>query len=361
MLISHLHFDHLHIPSLRLLPHDTTLIVPLGAGSLLRGRGFTDVRETRAGETTRLGSVDVQTVPARHSARRGPHTRITARAVGYVLRSSGRTVYFAGDTDLFAEMAELAPVDVALLPIWGWGPKLGPGHLDPRTAAEAAALLDAGVVVPIHWGTYSPSILRNRPPSWLTEPVDRFGVELDRIGLGDRVRVLAPGERLVLPGDVRSSPSARRSRPCRTSAVTATPAVPQPARPRPQEPPGHGRRRVPQLAHVRDEGPISEREFEASVKRSSLRSDATAGRVFTYGPHTTLGRAGSSNVRRHDLQTLRGGVCEPTSSKGCLEVRTRLHLPEPSSHDTVEVPGSSPVVPTKCLLEGVGPSALSGA
>ncbi len=204
VLISHLHFDHLHIPSLRLLPHDTTLIVPLGAGSLLRGRGFTDVRETRAGKTTRLGPVEVLTVPARHSARRGPHTRITAAAVGYVLRSSGRDVYFAGDTDLFDEMAELAPVDVALLPIWGWGPRLGPGHLDPRTAAEAAALLDAGVVVPIHWGTYSPSILRHRRPSWLTEPVDRFGAELDRIGIGDRARVLAPGERLILPGDVRS-------------------------------------------------------------------------------------------------------------------------------------------------------------
>src|SRR5213079_3001561 len=48
------------------------------------------------------------------------------------------------------------PVDVALLPIWGWGPTMGPGHMDPGRAAEAAALLGARLAIPIHWGTYYP-------------------------------------------------------------------------------------------------------------------------------------------------------------------------------------------------------------
>jgi hypothetical protein len=56
-------------------------------------------------------------------------------ALGYLIRGSHQ-IYFAGDTDLFEEMATLAPdLDVALVPIWGWGPSLGPGHLDPRRAA----------------------------------------------------------------------------------------------------------------------------------------------------------------------------------------------------------------------------------
>jgi L-ascorbate metabolism protein UlaG (beta-lactamase superfamily) len=210
VLISHVHFDHLHIPSLRRLPSDTKLIVPAGAGVLLRRRGFTDVRQTRAGDTMSLDAVDILTVPARHSDRRGPHSRIAASAVGYVMRWSGRAIYFAGDTDLFPEMTDLAPVDVALLPIWGWGPTLGDGHLDPGRAAEAMALLGARQVVPIHWGTFSPSVVRRRRPAWLAEPVERFRSELDRMGLADRLRELAPGERLTLVGHGSTSPSPPR-------------------------------------------------------------------------------------------------------------------------------------------------------
>jgi L-ascorbate metabolism protein UlaG (beta-lactamase superfamily) len=200
VLVSHVHLDHLHVPSLRRLPSTTALVVPEGAGRLLGRRGFSDVRETQVGDTTRLGPLEIVTVPALHSDRRGPHSRVAAPPVGYLVQSSGRSVYFPGDTDLFPEMAGLAPVDVALLPIWGWGPSLGHGHLDPPRAAEAAAVLQARFVVPIHWGTYSPSIVRRRRPTWLGEPVDQFLAELSRIGLADRARVLAPGERLVLDG-----------------------------------------------------------------------------------------------------------------------------------------------------------------
>jgi L-ascorbate metabolism protein UlaG (beta-lactamase superfamily) len=196
VLISHVHLDHLHLPSLRRFDRETPVVVPRGAARLLHRARFTNVRETHVGDVVRLGAIDVATVPARHSDRRGPHSRVSAAAVGYVLRANGRSVYFAGDTDLFPAMAELAPVDVALLPIWGWGPTLGPGHLDPARAAQATALLDADVVVPIHWGTYSPSVVRRRPPQWLAEPVERFGTELEALDLAHRARVLQPGGRL---------------------------------------------------------------------------------------------------------------------------------------------------------------------
>jgi len=51
-------------------------------------------------------------------------------------------------------MAAFAPLDVALLPVAGWGKKMGPGHLDPQRAAAALALLRPQMAVPIHWGTY---------------------------------------------------------------------------------------------------------------------------------------------------------------------------------------------------------------
>jgi L-ascorbate metabolism protein UlaG (beta-lactamase superfamily) len=195
VLISHVHLDHLHVPSLRLLDA-SKVIVPAGAGRLLRRQRFTDVVETRVGDVARFGGVTVLTVPAVHSSGRGPHSRVRAPAVGYVLSSEHESVYFAGDTDLFDAMTDFADVDVALLPIGGWGRSLGPGHLDPQRAARATDLIVPRLVVPIHWGTYSPIGVPGRRPSWLHRPAEQFAVAMDEAGHGRRLRLLAPGERL---------------------------------------------------------------------------------------------------------------------------------------------------------------------
>jgi L-ascorbate metabolism protein UlaG (beta-lactamase superfamily) len=195
VLISHVHADHLHLPSLRLLGHDVTLVVPNGAADFVRRQGFHNAREVGVGDTVEIRGVSVTAVPAVHDARRGPHSRVSATPLGYVLR--GRyAVYFAGDTDLFPSMADIR-ADVALLPIWGWGRTLGPGHLDPVTAVQAMELVRPSVVVPIHWGTFSPVSVRG-VPAWLTRPLRQFEAELARTGATDRLRALAPGDSLVL-------------------------------------------------------------------------------------------------------------------------------------------------------------------
>lgn len=198
ILISHVHMDHLHVPSLRLFGPHVPIIVPAGAGALLRRKGFRDVRETTAGLTTSVGALTIETVPAVHGRRRGPHTRVAADAVGYVLRAGQVGIYFPGDTDLFPEMGTWAPIDVALLPIWGWGPTLGNGHLDPDGAVRATELVGPKLVVPIHWGTFSPVGLRRGRPSWVDEPVHGFRAGLRRAGAEERLRVLDPGGRLVV-------------------------------------------------------------------------------------------------------------------------------------------------------------------
>jgi L-ascorbate metabolism protein UlaG (beta-lactamase superfamily) len=196
VLISHVHMDHLHVPSLRMLGGDVQVVVPAGAGRLLRRHGFSNVVETTVGGRTIFGEVTVETVPATHPSGRGPHSRIRAAPVGYVLRSAHRSVYFAGDTDLFDGMADLHSIDVALLPIAGWGPSVGTGHLDPQRAARATELIRPQLVVPIHWGTYSPiSLLRNHP-GWLYDPAERFASAMADAGHGDRLRLLEPGGRL---------------------------------------------------------------------------------------------------------------------------------------------------------------------
>jgi L-ascorbate metabolism protein UlaG (beta-lactamase superfamily) len=142
VLISHGHYDHLDAKSLARLDRTTRLIAPARAAA--RVRGFEDVVEVEAGDEVPVGAVTVTATPAQHA--RG--------TVGYLVAGSLR-IYFAGDTDLFDAMSELGPgLDVALLPIAGWGPRLPPGHLDASRAVRALGLLRPRVAVPIHWGTY---------------------------------------------------------------------------------------------------------------------------------------------------------------------------------------------------------------
>jgi L-ascorbate metabolism protein UlaG (beta-lactamase superfamily) len=95
-------------------------------------------------------------------------------------------------------MAELAPVDVALLPVAGWGPSLGPGHMDAEQAARATALLRPGIAVPIHWGTYAPIGLKRGRDRLLRDPPLAFAEQVARLAPGTRVEILQPGGSLTL-------------------------------------------------------------------------------------------------------------------------------------------------------------------
>jgi L-ascorbate metabolism protein UlaG (beta-lactamase superfamily) len=197
VLISHVHHDHLHLPSLRRIDRDVPVLVPRGAGRLVSGAGFREVDELVTGDELRLGDLRLTAVPAVHGNRRSPIGRLRAEPLGYVLAHDDRRAYFAGDTDLSGAMRELGPIDVALLPIWGWGPTLGDGHLDPERAATAVEWIDPSVVVPIHWGTYSPMSARRGRPPWLDAPPEDFAARLHAVGLDDRLRRLAPGDTLT--------------------------------------------------------------------------------------------------------------------------------------------------------------------
>ena len=199
VLLSHAHHDHLDFASLNRVGRATPVVAPRGLGPLLRRRGFTDVHEMGVGETHEIGALRIEATFAAHDGARPPYPA-RAPALGYAVLGT-RRVYFAGDTDLFPEMAGLVPdLDLALLPIWGWGPSLGRGaHLDPTTAADALALLRPRIAVPIHWGTYAPLHRGLRTlPAFLADPRTAF-VRAAAEESDVEVRVLAPGELLELP------------------------------------------------------------------------------------------------------------------------------------------------------------------
>jgi L-ascorbate metabolism protein UlaG (beta-lactamase superfamily) len=193
VLLSHLHADHADLPSLRRVARSTPVLAPPGAGSWLTRRGLTDVRELGPGSEVAVGPVNVSATAAVHEDRRRPFGP-RADPVGYLVRGP-RSTYFAGDTDLFDAMEELrGSVDVALLPVWGWGPRLGPGHLDPERAARAAALIAPDVVIPIHWGSLAPLWPGGRMADpWV--PAREFARLAQRLAPAVEVRLLAPGGR----------------------------------------------------------------------------------------------------------------------------------------------------------------------
>jgi L-ascorbate metabolism protein UlaG (beta-lactamase superfamily) len=196
VLISHMHHDHLDLASLRLLSPNTPVLVPAGAGEWLRKRGFTEVAELSVGDVTRVGVIEIAAVEARHDGRRpgGPQ----AIALGYVAHGR-RAVYFAGDTECFPGMSNFSPSpDVALLPVAGWGPKLGPGHMDPLEAARAVALIEPRLAIPVHWGTLLPLGLIRRHRAQLGDPPRLFAERVAQIAPGVEVRILAPGQATLL-------------------------------------------------------------------------------------------------------------------------------------------------------------------
>jgi L-ascorbate metabolism protein UlaG (beta-lactamase superfamily) len=192
VLISHAHLDHLDPPSLRLLAPSVLAIVPRGWGRLVRRAGLRQVAEVEAGDRVPVGDVEVLATPAEHHGGRLPFGR-SAEALGYVVEGR-HSVYFAGDTDLFDGMRELAgKVDVALLPVAGWGPTLPPGHLDPAGAARAASIIRPRLAVPIHWGTLAAPRARPSDPE---RPAREFAELVVQQAPGVRAQVLQPGERL---------------------------------------------------------------------------------------------------------------------------------------------------------------------
>jgi L-ascorbate metabolism protein UlaG (beta-lactamase superfamily) len=194
VLVSHLHLDHLDLRSIRRIPAGATLLVPRGASKWLRRLGRVEVREIGRGESLDVAGVQVTGVRADHDGHRHHRGGDEIEPLGFLLEGGGRRTYFAGDTDLFAEMEAIGPVDVAILPVWGWGPTLGTGHLDPEGAAQALALLRARLAVPIHWGTFYPAGLRLLRPGPLSEPPLEFARHARELAPDAEVRVLRPGE-----------------------------------------------------------------------------------------------------------------------------------------------------------------------
>jgi L-ascorbate metabolism protein UlaG (beta-lactamase superfamily) len=164
----------------------------------MRSKGFTNVTEMAPGDVLNFYGVTVRATMAVHSGKREPRGPV-ALAIGYVIEAGEATIYFAGDTDIFPGMADLVPgeLDVAMIPVWGWGLVLGDGHLNPRTAADAVALLRPRYAVPIHWGTLAVAGLHRLKFARMENPPHEFAEAVAALDIDTEVLVTHPGERVA--------------------------------------------------------------------------------------------------------------------------------------------------------------------
>jgi L-ascorbate metabolism protein UlaG (beta-lactamase superfamily) len=197
VLVSHLHHDHADLGSLRRLGRETPMLVPPGSRKFFERHGCKATTELAPGASTRVGNLTVTAAEAVHPGGRRLFAK-HAEAIGFLVRGR-RRIYFAGDTDFFDGMSELDPeLDLALLPVWGWGPEIGPGHLDPAAAARAAAALSPRLAVPIHWGTLYPFGLERFNGDPLRQPGSEFAAAVRELAPQVATRVLSPGESVSL-------------------------------------------------------------------------------------------------------------------------------------------------------------------
>jgi L-ascorbate metabolism protein UlaG (beta-lactamase superfamily) len=196
VLVSHGHPDHLDRRSLEAIKGNPTVVVPRRLGPMVRRWLGCEVVELRPGERRDVRGVPIEAVRAKHWIAPGAPR---AQPLGYLV-GDRTVVWFAGDTARYPEMIALrGRVDVALLPVWTWGPHLGPGHLGPEGAADVAGVVGARVAVPIHWGTLYPRRLHRLWTGPLVQPGDRFAAAAARVAPSTDVHVLRPGDSTIVP------------------------------------------------------------------------------------------------------------------------------------------------------------------
>lgn len=197
VLISHAHWDHLDVPSLRKIDGEPLFIVPPGVDKILYKNGLNKVRVMEVGEKIEIGELIITATPAAHDGNRLRYLG-EELAIGYLIEGS-RVIYFAGDTDIYPEMAGMQKqLDLALLPVWGWGPTLGDGHMDPKAAAMATEIMQPKMVIPIHWGTLYPIGLRFLFPSFLITPPHDYKKMAEKLAPEVEVTILPPGKSIPL-------------------------------------------------------------------------------------------------------------------------------------------------------------------
>lgn len=194
VLVTHAHYDHLHLPSLRKLAAAQPIIVPEGVGKVVKNCGFGHIVELKTWQSATFKDLRITLTPARHWGARMIHD--THRQFGgYLIKSPQRCLFHCGDSamfDGFQEIGKRASIDLALMPIGAYDAPSGRQvHMNPEEALDAFQMMGAQAMVPMHHDTFP---LGGEP---MHEPAERLIKAALQRGLEERVRLLREGESAI--------------------------------------------------------------------------------------------------------------------------------------------------------------------
>lgn len=202
VLISHNHYDHLDIETLKELhaQYSPEFIVPLGVGLYLNREGISNTSSLDWWEDQSVSeSLNITSVPAQHFSARGLFDRNKTLWAGYVLETEYGNVYFAGDTgygEFFKEIAErFENITIGLIPIGAYQPEwfMGPIHVNPEEAIQAHKDLSAEISFGMHFGTFPLA------DDGMDEPINDFAKAMQKPeNAGVNFKLLNEGDTFVL-------------------------------------------------------------------------------------------------------------------------------------------------------------------
>lgn len=197
VVISHDHYDHLDLPTVKRLAaaHDPLFLVPLGLKAWLAGRGVMHVEELDWWQERQYRGLRFVCVPAQHFAQRTPWDRNRRLWASWAVLGPARRFYFGGDSGYFGGFKEagdrLGPFDLSAIAIGAYVPAaiMRFTHTTPEQAVQASVDLRSRALLGIHWGTFD---LAEEP---LDEPPRRMRAEAERRGIGsDRAWIIKVGQ-----------------------------------------------------------------------------------------------------------------------------------------------------------------------
>ena len=211
ILLSHAHYDHWDLATLKYFGKETTVVIPVGTAGLVPRRRYREVVELAWKEKTKVGPVTIAAFEVEHSGQRGREDTSRRRCNGYVISCDGIRIAFFGDTAFrerkpwpyhrkvdWAKRVAQTPIDVCILPIGAYTYRYN--HMSPEEAWRTYKQIGGRWFLPIHWRTFIQAPLEEEP---IWEPIERLrkvaGAEIDAIECDE------PGATFVVPEKAEQS------------------------------------------------------------------------------------------------------------------------------------------------------------
>lgn len=207
VLLTHSHYDHLDLPSLRKLPGDPPLVIAAGHADWLQKKGFRNASECAWRDHIEIiDGLRVHAVPARHFTARNPFDRNRGHWCGWIIEAAGSCVYHAGDTAYDSAFQEIgkrfSPIDLAIIPVGAYAPRwvMESVHVTPPEAVAIHREVGARQSLASHWGTFRlTDEPLGEPPLWLRQECKTAGIDPGRF------KAINIGETFVQPNSMESA------------------------------------------------------------------------------------------------------------------------------------------------------------